>query len=54
MMGPMGPILLEWQDALAQPWMRALLVLAAAALITFVFFRAAAVADEEQRAGREA
>jgi hypothetical protein len=47
----MGPILLDWQDALAQPWMRALLVVAAAAVVTFFFFRAAAVADEETRAG---
>ena len=52
MMGAWGPILLEWQDALGQPWMRALLVVAAAAIITFFFFRAATVADEEANAGR--
>jgi hypothetical protein len=51
MMGPMGPILMDWQDALARPWMRALLVVAAAAVVAFFFFRAAAVADEETRAG---
>jgi hypothetical protein len=50
MMGPMGPILLDWQDALAQPWMRALLVLTAAAIVAFFFFRAAAAVDDEENA----
>jgi hypothetical protein len=51
MMGPVGVILLDWQDTLAQPWMRALLVLAAAAIITLFCFRAAAASDDTRPGG---
>ena len=46
----MGLVHMHESNALGQPWMRALLVLTAAAIVTFVCFRAAAAADDDRDA----
>lgn len=50
MMGTMGPMLTEWQQALTSPSGESLLIAAAAALLAGYFFRVAWVLDHDDEA----
>ena len=52
-MGTMGLIMLGWQDTLARPSTKALIVAALSALFASYFFRVAWVLDDDERDERD-